>query len=249
MEASKAVKGISLLFILAVPLFLISASVTWGINDLRVYSHGFDKFDIPARTGIEQADLMQVGREMRGYFNSTTEPLNVRTRINGQERSLFNFKEVSHMADVKSLVWGVYVLGAITGVFLLVTTTLGFVLKSAAFAPMVSRWALWGGGLTLGLIAGVGLAALVAFDQLFLAFHKVSFANDFWRLDPSRDYLVVIFPEGFWLDATLFVGLVAIGGALVLSAASGGYLLLARRRREGRELEPTVGETENAVQV
>ena len=66
---------------------------------------------------------------------------------------------------------------------------------------------------------------LIAFDQVFLAFHRVSFANDFWKLDPSRDYLVMMFPEGFWFDCTLSVIVLIIGGAVLLSVVGLGYLL------------------------
>ena len=76
----------------------------------------------------------------------------------------------------------------------------------------------------LGLAA---IAMLVGFDQLFLTFHMLSFSNDFWRLDPATDRLVQMFPQGFWFDVSIGVGvltvleggLVALGGAGVLRAA------------------------------
>lgn len=105
---------------------------------------------------------------------------------------------------------------------------LGFVRKGRAFAPMLCRWILWGAGATVGLVALVGLISAVAFEQLFLLFHQVSFANDFWQLDPRRDYLVMMFPEGFWLDATFFVAFLTVGGAAVLGMVSGGWLVLRR---------------------
>ena len=83
------------------------------------------------------------------------------------------------------------------------------------------RRILWGAEATVALVAVVGLISLVAFDQLFLLFHQVSFANDFWQLDPRRDFLVMMFPEGFWLDATFFVAYLTIGGAAVLAVMSG----------------------------
>lgn len=245
---SNATKVLAALFIAAIPLFLITAGVTWAVNDLRLYSHGFDKYNIPAATGIEREGLIQVGRDLRAYFNSGQEPLEVRAEVFGQERRLFSAREVLHMRDVKRLVWGVYILGAIAAVYLLGVTAVGLMWKGGRFGPLLSRWVLWGGAATIGLIAVVGLTALVAFDQLFLAFHKVSFANDFWRLDASRDYLVIMFPDGFWFDATLFVAFVAIGGALLLSAAAGGYLLV-RRHRIRREIGSVLPQQEKVLRV
>jgi integral membrane protein (TIGR01906 family) len=72
--------------------------------------------------------------------------------------------------------------------------------------------------LTIGLVLAVGLLSLVGFDQLFLAFHLVSFSNDLWQLDPSRDYLIAMFPEGFFLDATLWIVASTVAEAALLAA-------------------------------
>ena len=45
--------------------------------------------------------------------------------------------------------------------------------------------------------------ALVGFERLFLLFHVVSFSNEYWILDPSKDYLIMLFPGGFFYDAAL----------------------------------------------
>ena len=219
---------VTTVFVAAVPVLLIAASVAWAVNDLGLYARGFDKYDIPSVTGIEREDLIQAGREIRGYFHSTREPLDVRTEIYGREQALFNYREVIHMADVKGLIWLVYGVGAASLLFLVGVGAVGFWREGRAFAPTLCRRILWGSGLTVGLVALVGLISAVAFEQLFLLFHQVSFANDFWQLDPRRDYLVMMFPEGFWLDATFFVGFLTVGGAAVLGLGSGGWLALRR---------------------
>ena len=97
-----------------------------------------------------------------------------------------------------------------------------------------ARLFLWGGLLTLGLLIVVGLFALVGFDSLFLKFHQLSFSNDFWQLDPRRDYLIIMFPQGFWFDATMRVAATAVGGAVTLAGVSGGYLLYRRWESHSR---------------
>ncbi len=76
----------------------------------------------------------------------------------------------------------------------------------------------------------LGLGALLDFDQLFLQFHRLSFSNQFWQLDPARDYLIMLFPGGFWYDAALFCALATVGLAVILGGVAGGYLLFTRRR-------------------
>ena len=219
---------VTVLFVAAVPVLLIVSSVAWAVNDLGLYTRGFDKYDIPSVTGIERDDLIQAGREIQGYFNSTREPLDVRARVHGRERALFNYREVAHMADVKDLIWVVYGAGALAFLFMAGVGAAGFVRRGRAFTETLCRRILWGSEATVVLVAVVGLISLVAFDQLFLLFHKVSFANDFWQLDPRRDYLVMMFPEGFWLDATFFVAYLTLGGAAVLAVMSGGYLVFQK---------------------
>ena len=62
----------------------------------------------------------------------------------------------------------------------------------------------------------LGLVIAFDFEDFFLQFHLLSFANDFWILNPATDYLIMLFPQGFWFDAALFCALAAAAGALVL---------------------------------
>ena len=218
------------LFIVAVPVFLVTGSITWAFNSIGLYEDGFDKYRIAWVSGITEEDLRQVALDLRAYFNSGDEPLDVRTRIFGSERELFNDKEIHHMYDVKRLLWGVYGAFAVSASCLVGLTAAGFALRRRAYVPALARRLLWGGVLTVGLLALFGLLSVVAFDALFLLFHQVSFANDFWQLDPRTDYLVLLFPQGFWFDATMWAALRALAGGALLAAAGGGYLAWRRWR-------------------
>ena len=221
------------LVVVSVPLFLISASVTWAVNDPGLYRRGFEKYNISVYSGITDEDLIRVGADLRRYFNSTEEPLRVVVSVYGMERELYNEREVHHMRDVKGLVRGVYWLAAITLAFLLVVKGGGYYFWRWSFAWQMARLGLYGGLLTLALVLAVGLFALVGFDSLFLLFHQISFANDLWQLDPRTDYLLIMFPQGFWFDATMRIAFTTIAGAVLLVAASGGYLWYFNRRTDG----------------
>ena len=227
------------LFVIAVPLFLVTAAVTWAFNNPGVYRAGFEKYHVSNITGITDADLLQVSADIRRYFNSRQEPLEVRTRVFGVESELFNPREIIHMADVKKLVQGVYVVAALSAFYLLAAVALVVVRQRRRSAEVLAWRFLWGGGLTLALILAVGLFALVGFETLFLKFHQLSFANDFWQLDSRTDNLVRLFPQDFWFDATIWVAIRAVVAALLVAALSGGYLLYLRRwmhKRSGSSL-------------
>ena len=217
------------LFIVAVPVFLVTGSITWAFNSIGLYEGGFEKYRIARASGITPEDLRQVAVDIRGYFNSGGGDLSVRTRVFGQERELFNEKEVAHMSDVKGLLLWVYLAGAVSGAYLIGLSAAGLARKRREYLPTLARRTMWGGGLTAGLLLAFGLLALAGFDALFLKFHQLSFANDFWKLDPRTDYLVLLFPQGFWFDATMWVALRALAAGLLLTATGGGYLAWRRR--------------------
>ena len=216
------------LFIVSVPLFLITSSVTWAFNSPGLYNNGFEKYSISRISGISDSDLRQVGADIRYYINFGNEPMDIQTRIFGVEQDLFNTKEISHMDDVKQLVRGVYMLALVSAVYLLGMILVGFIRQKGVFAEHLTKRLALGGGLTLMLLVIFSAVAAFGFDSLFLKFHQISFANDFWQLDPRTDYLVRIFPDSFWFDATLWVTVRATIGALVITVAGSSYLVYRR---------------------
>ena len=86
-----------------------------------------------------------------------------------------------------------------------------------------------GGSIILALIVALGVGALTGgFDDMFFRFHFLAFTNDLWLLDPSRDYLIMLFPEGFWFDTAMLFGKVATACGVAL--LTGGLVGLKRLR-------------------
>ena len=215
------------LFVAAVPIFLITTNVRWVINAPLLYSYGFDKYNIPDSTPkpIERDELLSAGRQIRDYFNNDEKSLIIRVVVEGVPvPNLYNDREVRHMRDVKGLVRGVYRIQEITGAYLAAFALIGLVVLRRRFLPQLARYLGLGGIATLGLVVLVGLASLVGFDRLFLAFHLVSFSNDLWQLDPRTDYLIAMFPEGFFFDATMWISGSTIVEALLLAALPAVFL-------------------------
>ena len=207
------------LFVAAVPLFLVATNVRWVINAPFLYSYGFDKYDIVERTDIERDELLSAARQIRDYFNNGEELITIRVVQGGvRVQNLYNEREVLHMKDVKGLVRGVYRVQLIAGAYLLGFAVVGLAIGRRSFFPWLARYVGLGGAATLGLVVLTGLGALVGFERLFLQFHYISFSNDLWILDPSKDFLIMMFPEGFFFDATLWIVGSTVVEALVLVA-------------------------------
>ena len=205
------------LFVVALPLFLISTNVRLIVNWPRLYSNGFDKYDIPSRTGIERPELILAGEQIRDYFNNDDELIDFRIVVGGILRSLFNSREILHMKDVKGLVQGVYTLQLLSGLYVAAFVVARLALAWRTFPLQLVRYLAYGGGLTVGLVALAGAATTVDFEEVFNAFHVVSFSNDLWQLDPSRDYLIAMFPESFFFDATMWIAGLTIAQAVALT--------------------------------
>ena len=221
------------LFIATVPVFLIATNARWVINAPVLYSYGFDKYDVPTRTGIDRSELILAAGQVREYFNNDEELLDVRVRFrDGVRRSIYNDREVLHMRDVKGLVRGVYWVQWLTAAYLAAFSVIGLVAARRRFLPRLSRYVGLGGAGTIGLVLAVGLASLVGFEKLFLAFHLVSFSNDLWQADFSQGdfYLTAMFPEGFFFDATMWIAGSTVAEALVLALVGLGLPRWLRRR-------------------
>ena len=217
------------LFTVLVPLLLITSSVRFVINLPALYSYGFDRYEIAEYTRIERADLIAAGKQIRDYFNNDERDLIIRTYVGGVlVESLYNEREIHHMRDVKALVRGVYLVQMLALLYMTVYVAVGFWLRRADFWETLARDVSRGGKLTLVLVVVVGLLALVAFNQVFLLFHLISFSNDFWMLDPRRDYLIAMFPQGFFFDATMLIAFCTIAAAAVLVALPRIVRIVAR---------------------
>ena len=63
-------KAPGILFVASVPVLLITASVTYAVNDSGLYNRGFQRYQVSTITGITGPDLVQAGAALREYFNS-----------------------------------------------------------------------------------------------------------------------------------------------------------------------------------
>lgn len=129
--------------------------------------------------------------------------------------SVYNERELQHMRDVQVVVVAVLCLF----VFLLFVF-LGLVLcllMNLTTRNILHSGLIRGAMLTLGLIGALVLVAALSWDTFFVQFHQVFFEEGTWRFAYS-DTLIRLFPEQFWFDAALAIGLLTAAGALSLLA-------------------------------
>ena len=218
------------LFILCLPVMLLTASISLAVNSQWLYEYGFGKYNVRQTTGLADSELKKTASGLINYFNSGEEFIDLTVIKDNQPFTLFNEREIVHLRDVKGLIWLDYRVMLGTGIYVLLYAVVSLCWLAEACRRRLAIATVAGSGLTLGLILLLGLVAVLDFREFFLWFHLVSFANDLWLLDPSRDYLIMLFPQGFWYDATVFLALTTVALAVLLAGVSGGYLLITRRK-------------------
>lgn len=217
------------LFAIGVPFFLVSINLRTVINSGWLYSYGAGHFDTLERTGMTREEYLRVTREIKHYFNSDEEPLQVKAVVYGNEEEIFTTREVRHMSDVKLMVRGLAKVQWYSLFYLLGVVLFGWLAWGRrALRPRIAKSLLWGSIVTLAFLAIIGLASIIGFDTAFTWFHELAFENNRWLLN-KNDYLLLMFPENFFLAATLIVAGMTVAEALVTGAVAWFYLRMNRR--------------------
>ena len=126
---------------------------------------------------------------------------------------VYNTRELGHMVDVKIAlqtalqVWRLSLGGL---VLLAIWAWLGGWIE--AYRNGLGR----GGWLTAIVIAGIILLVLLSFGVFFVAFHNVFFEAGTWMFEFS-DTLIRLFPERFWRDIFIYVGVLSGGAGLLIA--------------------------------
>ncbi|MBN1862979.1 MAG: TIGR01906 family membrane protein [Dehalococcoidales bacterium] len=219
------------LFILSLPPLILSATIYCEFNSLRLYQDGFEKYHISQTTGLDETELNKAASGLISYFNSDEEYISLTVLKDGEPFELFNQREIAHLKDVKALVQLDFRLMLGTAIYVGVFTGLCLFWRKRRYRRELVRDTFIGSIITLGMIVGLGIASVAAdFDQLFLQFHFLAFTNELWMLDPARDYLIMLFPEGFWFDTAMLMGGIIAGVAGTLCGVSAWQLRRARKQ-------------------
>lgn len=133
--------------------------------------------------------------------------------------------EQQHMRDVRG-VFGAF--AAVVAVAIAVLALAGVLVRRQE-DPGLRRGA-WRGvrrgaaGLAVAITIA-GAVAFVAFDAAFAVFHELFFAPGSYTFDPRVDRLVQLFPDAFWSETSIAVGVV------ILALAVAAFVIAGRRLR------------------
>jgi integral membrane protein (TIGR01906 family) len=219
------------LFILCLPVLLLTASIGGAVNSLRLYEHGFEKNNARQTTGLAQSELEKVASGLITYFNSDEEYISLTVVKDGEPFELFTTEEIIHFRDVKGLIWLDYWLLLGTLIYVLGYIGICLLWRKRKYWRQLEWGVVSGSSITLALMLALGVGILLGFDQLFLQFHLISFTNELWSAEGD---MLLLFRKPFFYDAAMFCALTTAGIAVILGGVAGGYLRANRRRTASR---------------
>ena len=190
-----------------------------------------DRAEAAAWTGYTSAELRAATDSILGDL--VVGPPDFDVAVAGEP--VLNDRERGHMRDVRA-VFGGFALAALASVLVLVVAAA----RSGASAWRAARRGAV--GLAVGIVA-VGVIGIVAFERAFEVFHQLFFASGSYTFDPRTERLVQLFPQRFWFETSIAVGVVAL-----LLAAAVAMVATSRLRDTGRTpaTAPVQGRLETA---
>jgi len=135
-------------------------------------------------------------------------------------------RERAHMVDVRNVFVSFFQVAAVAALVLV-----GAWLLARGPAGKARFWRrLQRTGVVIAVVTVVGgLAGVLFFDAAFELFHRLFFPPGTYLFDPRTDRLVQLFPEQFWVETTIGVGVVVIALGLLLSLLARGRAAAAER--------------------
>jgi integral membrane protein (TIGR01906 family) len=169
-----------------------------------------DRTGAAAFTGFSRATVHTVTNSM--LHDMAFGPPNFAVAVNGQE--VLGVRERAHMVDVRNVFLA---FGGLALLAVLALVSIGIFARGAAWFPRAMRL----GAIVLAVVVVVlGVVATVAFDALFQTFHQLFFPPGSFDFDASSK-LIQLFPDQFWFETSLILGIVILAVCGVVAALAG----------------------------
>ncbi len=209
----------------ATPIVIVGAALALLLTPAWI---GFEqeRSGVPALTGFPPDQV----RRVTGSIGSdlVAGPPSFAVAVGGQP--VLDASERSHMADVRGVLvaFGAGVAIALAALLVLVVPN--------RHRPWAWRSVSRGAAALALAVVGLGAWVVVSFDTAFLAFHLVAFPEGNFSFDPRTERLVQLFPEQFWSDSAIAMGVLLLTASIATAAIAER---VARRRPRPDRVDPS----------
>ncbi|MDR0964538.1 MAG: TIGR01906 family membrane protein [Clostridium sp.] len=197
-------------------LFTFAAlAVTITLRCRGLYESDLAEQDLPATTGLSKEFILTQYDALISY-NLPGGPKELSfPDLPASPNGLYHFEEVKRIFMVFQIGLPIALLLSVAGIILLRKTKL-LCLKYATF-------------LALGIPALLGTGAILFWDQFFVLFHEMVFANDYWIFSASTDPIIMLLPDVYFMHCALLI-LAIVLGCGVISLLIYRILYVVRKR-------------------
>ncbi|WP_308036431.1 TIGR01906 family membrane protein [Arthrobacter sp. zg-Y1110] len=182
------------------PVMVLAAAIRAVATPLFLWAE-YHRPGFPADSyGFSTDDRMTYGSYAVDYLLNFSGSRYLGDLVGDGGEPLYLASEVSHMADVKTVLTVAFIAATVMAVLSLFAA-----LYLRRRSPGGIRRSLFSGAVvTLVLVAALVVLAVLGWEQFFTQLHTVFFANGNWtfRLD---DTLIRLFPAQFWMDAGITI--------------------------------------------
>ncbi|KAB3530020.1 TIGR01906 family membrane protein [Alkaliphilus serpentinus] len=205
-----------------ISLIILLTAVEIIAFNISHYKNSFKKQNITEITGMDMENLKATMEDLLHYLKDDTELLDTKAVVKGELREVYSQREKLHMLDVKNLflkgrgLRRAFILLLILSMIYIIRNNPNWI-RSIAKGLKVNAYVNW---MILFLFI---LMVAIDFHRYFTYFHYLFFTNDLWLLDPSRDILIQMLPEAFFLETAVKIMVLYIGIITLLGV--GGYYL------------------------
>lgn len=202
---------------IATALVILGVSIAPFLTPLYVRFEQ-DRTSVAALTGFSTGELDEVVGQIMGDLVLWRGDFHVQAGAGPGPGQVLTDGERSHMLDVRNVFTGFWALVA-AGIL---TLAVAFRRARTSEARADAWRAVRNGARVLAVaIAVVGVFAVFAFDAAFEVFHRLFFSAGTYTFDPATSKLVQLFPDAFWSQTAIIVGVVILAVALLTSWQAG----------------------------
>ena len=209
------------LFIFSITFIATLFLVRIAFNSLDWYDNAFERHRVfEAKQYVNgyveelpftRVQLSEIAQDIISYFNSEKQFLDVKKQnLNGEVVNIFNQREIDHMKDVKNLLELLYHVQEGLIIYVMLVITIGFFMSGGTFAKQIISLINITSYFTILFVLVFGIISSIAFSQIFILFHQLSFSNDKWILNPLTSNLIRLFPTQFWVESATLIGMLLV---------------------------------------
>lgn len=174
-----------------VTIAVISTAAVTALNFREIYYADIDRLDIPEISGYTKQEIIKNYDYLIDYNTSFDDEEFKLPSMKFSREGKIHFEEVRNIFHSLYYIIGIGLLAFIVVMYEAFkgrTKPLKNVLKMLIILPVI-----------------VAIPMIVAFDKVFVLFHKIMFRNDYWIFDPVLDPVINILPEEFFYHETMLI--------------------------------------------